>query len=94
MKSKTINYFYNFFKGPPIGTKLRCAVASLRAPEVDQQALRRAEVLFSNPPAAGGAGVLFSTTPKDCIFKPTLTLNFYNYLLCVANHNVFTDVNI
>ena len=32
------------------------AIASRRAPEVDQQALRRAEVLFSNPPAAGGAG--------------------------------------
>ena len=32
------------FKGPPIGPKLRGAIAGLRAPEVDQQVLRRAEV--------------------------------------------------
>ena len=59
VKSKTINHFYNVLKAR-IGPKLKGAISSLRVPEVDQQALWQAEVLFSNPPAAGGAGVLFS----------------------------------
>ena len=55
---RLINVINDFsdIKGPPTGPKLSGAIASLRPSEVDLLALRRAEVLFSNPPAARGAG--------------------------------------
>ena len=48
----------------PIGPPEVDLLAIRRAEVVCIVTLRRAEVLFSNPPAAGGAGVSFSVTLK------------------------------
>ena len=65
--------------------EVKGCIASLRPPEVDLLALRRAKVVCSNPPVAGrpeeagGAGVLFSDTPRTQVQLPVL--NFSNFLI-------------